>query len=386
MAQKKILLFTGGGLAPALNATLFGAISAAKQHGYSVWGGFSGWKSLLPKGQLIDLSDLDITPIKRAGGTFLRSSRTNPYGDKKNIEQIIQKISKEKFNAVIPIGGDDTLGAAERLFREEGISTIGIPKTIDNDLPGTYWTPGHPTAAKTLSDMVHEIRFDAAYPLQRVFIIESYGMDAGWLAASTSYGHADIIIPPEKEVDLDNFFEIYQNRLKNNGGFAVIVVSEHARFSGGVEGECFEESDTFQRARRHLAAVGLRKEIKNKFGQDMRIILPGNFIQTGPPSSIDGDIAEQLGEQAINMLNNELFGQMACVQRPDLKSNKVTTGNIPLSDVISGGNVKTLTDELFDFENLQVKPAYLDYMEPILGKLKDPDNHYARLLQKIKTV
>ena len=173
MTKKTILVFNGGGLAPALNPTLYGVITKAKKQGFKILGGMYGWASLLDNGRIVDLTKLNIEPIKNIGGTFLRSSRTNPFNVKDGVTQLKDKIKEHKIDYLVAIGGNDTMGAAERLFREENLPIIGIPKTIDNDLPETYFTPGFPSAAFYFSSYVKEIREDAAYALSRIYIIEA---------------------------------------------------------------------------------------------------------------------------------------------------------------------------------------------------------------------
>ena len=145
--SKTIFLLTSGGLAPALNATLYGVIKAARKQGWKILGGLNGWSSLVQNGRIIDLTNLKIECLKNRGGTFLKSSRTNPFKVQNGINLLHQKIKQHKINALVAIGGDDTLGAAQKLAQEEGLPIVGLPKTIDNDLTGTYWTPGYPSAA-----------------------------------------------------------------------------------------------------------------------------------------------------------------------------------------------------------------------------------------------
>src|SRR3989338_694497 len=158
-----ILTFTGGGIAPALNPTLYGIVTEAKKRGIRVLGGIRGWASLLEGGQIVDLTDIDPAPLSNQGGTLLRSSRTNPFKREGNREQIEKTLRAQGIDAIIAIGGDDTLGAAHRVHKEWNFPIVGIPKTVDNDLDGTYWTPGFPSAAQFTAQQTYDIKTHGAY-------------------------------------------------------------------------------------------------------------------------------------------------------------------------------------------------------------------------------
>src|SRR3989338_5779867 len=180
MNKKTVLIFTGGGLAPALNPTLYGAITRARKEGFRILGGLYGWACLGANGKTIDLTKIDLEIIKKNGGTFLRSSPTHPFNSKNGLAELKKRIKKLKIDYIIAIGGDDTLGAAYKLHQQSIIPIDGAPKIIDNDLPETYWSPGFPSAAYYFSQFVKEIREDAAYALSRFFIVEALTAKAGW--------------------------------------------------------------------------------------------------------------------------------------------------------------------------------------------------------------
>jgi len=159
--MKTLFVFTGGGLAPVLNPTLYGVVTAARQKGWRVLGGLHGWASLLSEGRYVDFTNLNIESLKENGGTILRSSRTNPYAVADGVKQVKKTLETREIDAIVAIGGDDTLGAAAKLAAD-GVHIVGIPKTVDNDLPGTYFTPGFPSAAYYLAAFVDEIKRDAA--------------------------------------------------------------------------------------------------------------------------------------------------------------------------------------------------------------------------------
>jgi len=376
---KKLLVFTGGGLAPALNPTLYGVIREAQRQKMKILGGLYGWACLTEKGKTINLTSFNAKPLKDIGGTFLRSSRTNPLCESGGLEVVLDKLKQYKADYVIAIGGDDTLGAANQLFKKSNIKIVGIPKTIDNDLQGTYWSPGFPSAAYHTARFCEEIKIDAAYTLSRVFIIEVLGRQSGWLAASGAYGSADVIIPPEKGVKLKKVLDLIKKRYKENGNFATVVLSEEANFD---KLKAFEQNqcDSFKVKRKNFIALGLMEKVKEELGISCKALFPGNFMQTGSPIKVDATSACSLGHYAVSMLKEKKYGRMACLERtkkPD---------SIQISDVIlekATEKEKVLDNTYFDFAECQVKKKFLDYMEPILGEYKEKNLPYHKLMRKI---
>ncbi|MFH0952171.1 MAG: 6-phosphofructokinase [Patescibacteria group bacterium] len=381
-ANKTILVFTGGGLAPALNPTLYGVISAAKKNNYRILGGLFGWQCLSEEGNILDLTDYNIESLKSVGGTFLRSSRTNPFHEEGKIDSLKKKLKEHSIDVVVAIGGDDTLGAAKNLFVNEGIATIGIPKTIDNDLMGTYFTPGFPSAAYYLYSFAEQIKIDAAYALSRIYIVESLGQKVGWLTAASVYGQPDVILPPEKKYDLDKVLTAIKDRYRENGNFATVVVSEEANFSNGLEGQADDQKESFGHQRKNFIALELRKVIKQRLNIDCKAVFPGNWLQAGPPIEIDRDFGIKLGHHAIELIKSGSFGSMPCIKRKE-DSKELYVGSVLLTEVTYENQRKCLTGELFDFDEFKPRQSYLDYLEPILGKYNQPDSDYWRLISSI---
>jgi ATP-dependent phosphofructokinase / diphosphate-dependent phosphofructokinase len=378
MKNKTILVFTGGGLAPALNSTLYGVISAAKKNNIKVLGGMFGWASLLNNGKIIDLSNTDISAIKNIGGTFLRSSRSHPLAQKDGLRQVKKQIKKYNIDYLIAIGGNDTMKAAHDLSQKD-ISIIGIPKTIDNDLSGTYWTPGFPSAAHYLANFAMEIKKDAAYALSRIYIIESLGQDAGWLTAAASYGHADVIIPPEREVDLNKVLEAIKTKYQDNGNYATVIVAQEAKFKQKLNRLDNDQVDHYQTKRSSYICLALREEIKKYIpGVTVKALYPGNYLQSGFPIDIDKKTAMELGKRAIKLVKRGESGKMACLIK---KGNKIKISDTDLNNVLK---LKTIPDDYFDWDKFRVTKKYLNYMEPVLGKYQrishDP---YYKLIKKV---
>lgn len=365
LKNKKLLVFTGGGLAPALNPTLYGVIREAQRHQMKIFGGLFGWACLLRNGKAIDLTHFNPLPLKDVGGTFLRSSRTNPLGISDGLDIVKEKLREYGVDFVVAIGGDDTLGAANALFNKEKIKIVGIPKTIDNDLQGTYYTPGFPTAAYYTAKFCEEIKMDAAYALSRIFIIEVLGRKSGWLAASGAFGAADVIIPPEREVKLSRVLNLLAQRYEKNGNFATLVISEETNFDQEIQGLEQDQKDSFNIKRKSFIALGLKEKIKKELGIDCKPLFPGNFLQTGSPIKFDADFADKLGMGSINLIKQEKFGFMTALKRVG-KSLRLEVIETPLAKAV--GKVKLLDDTYFDFENFKVKNKFYNYMKPIFNK------------------
>lgn len=378
----KILVFTGGGLAPALNPTLYGVIKTAQKKGWQVLGGKFGWASMLPDGKTIDLTKVNINVLKNHGGTILRSSRTNPFKTENIVEIIKNRIKELDIDAIIAIGGDDTLGAAKKLS-EAGVPIIGIPKTIDNDLATTYFTPGFPSAAFYLSDFVRQIKEDAAYTLSRIFIIESLGMKAGWLATSSIYGGADIIIPCEWEIDLEYLTKKVKEVYEKNGNYAVIVLGQEAKFNPQLNAvEDTQLGEQFGHKRQHFVCLALRDYLKEKLGIETKALYPGNYLESDSPIKIDQKLAIKLGQKAIELVAKKQFGMTPVISRPHPEKNKLQVDIVPINEVATE-KYNSMPAEYFDLKNFQPTQKFLDYMEPILGKYKKTDDEYTKLIKLI---
>lgn len=379
--QKTILTLTGGGLAPALNATLFGVIREAQQRRYRVLGGMYGWAALGRNGKVVDLTRLDVRSIARVGGTFLRSSRTNLLKQPNGVALAQERLKQWQVDAVVPIGGNDTLGAA-KVLGERGLTIVGVPKTIDNDLNGTYWTPGFPSAARYLADFVREIRDDAAYALSRIFLVEAPGRASGWLAASAAFGGADVILPPERPVKLRHFLRAVRDRYERNGNFAVAVISEHATFDDPtIAGLASDQEDGFTVKRTHFITVRLRDRIKAELGVETKALVPANFFETGSPFPEDRETAEQLGRYAVGLVAAGVSGRMASLERIG------TTRRFRMKSVLLSAAVRrdrVLDPTFFNFSEFRPTRKFMQYLAPAFPVgYERRDAGYLRLLRKL---
>lgn len=362
--MKTLFVFTGGGLAPALNPTIYGVITEARKNGWRVLGGLHGWASLLNDGRHVDLTNLDVESLKENGGTILRSSRANPYATPDGPTQVKNTLRALGVDAVVAIGGDDTLGAAAKLSRE-GISIVGIPKTVDNDLPHTYYTPGFPSAAYYLASFTDEIKRDAAYALSRIYIIEAMGFKAGWLTCAGALGGADVVLPPEWKISWKHTLELLSKRYKKNGNFAVVVASQEAHFDEDIAGIPDQQIGEGHGHTRHsFICLTLRDKIRAELGIDAKPLYPGNYVETGAPIPFDRDLAIALGHKAVELLHAGTSGMMVRLVRPDPSALDITTDAIPFEKIIAQPH-RPLDPDMFDHENLLPTKTFFDYMAPL---------------------
>ncbi|HPV70807.1 MAG TPA: 6-phosphofructokinase [Candidatus Magasanikbacteria bacterium] len=363
--KKTVFILTGGGLSPAFNSLLCGAIKEAQEKNWKILGGLYGWASLLDNGQITDLTNFDTNIIKNLGGTFLRSSRTNPFKIPNGIEQITENIKKLGVDAIVVIGGDDTLGAASLLFQEKQIPTVGIPKTIDNDLSETYWTPGYPSAAWQLADYTRRIKIHAAYALSRLFIIEVPGFKSGWIAASSAFGGADIILPPEKVINCSSVIKAISQKYSANGNYATVVISQYARFDEPITGITDDQFDQYNTMRRSFIGLSFTEFLKKEIKIDIKNLHPGNFLEAIDPIEIDRELSLALGQKAINLVAENQSNIAVCLKRDDWTKTKIEISTASLNNMVGKGRYKFLNEEMFDFENFTVKQKFFDYLAPV---------------------
>ena len=228
----KIGMLTGGGDCPGLNAVIRAVVRKGVFHYHDEFLGFmEGWRGLIEdKSMPLDLDA--VGGILPRGGTILRTSRTNPSKRPDGIERCAATIEKHQIDALIAIGGDDTLSVAQKLH-EHGVKVVGVPKTIDNDLGGTDYTFGFDTACNIVCEAIDRIH-TTAEAHNRVMVVEVMGRDAGWIALYSGVaGGADVILIPERPFDVDKVAESIRQRHERGRYFSIVVVAEGAKFSSG---------------------------------------------------------------------------------------------------------------------------------------------------------
>jgi phosphofructokinase-like protein len=287
-----------------------------------VFGILDGWKGLI-QGKIIPLTDTHINGILPKGGTILGTSRTNPFKEQKNVNKLIRNIKNFKLDALIVIGGEDTLGVALKLYKM-GIPIVGIPKTIDNDLCGTDYTFGFNTAITIVTDAIDRLH-TTAESHHRVMILEVMGRYTGWIATISGIaGGADEILIPEKPFSIDAICSNLKARHASGKKFSIVVVSEGAT---PKEADQFviqsEEKDQFGHVR--LGGIGQRlaKEIEMRLGIETRFTVLGHVQRGGSPTAYDRVLATRYGVAAVDLVKEKQFGKMVA-----LRGDKIIAVNL----------------------------------------------------------
>ena len=327
----KIGMLTGGGDCPGLNAVIRAIVRKGVFHHQDEFVGFlEGWRGLI-EDKSIPLDLEAVSGILPRGGTILRTSRTNPSKRPDGIDRCIAALQKHQIEALIAIGGDDTLSVAQKLH-ERGIKVVGVPKTIDNDLGGTDYTFGFDTACNVVCEAIDRVH-TTAEAHNRVMVVEVMGRDAGWIAMYSGIaGGADVILIPERPFDVDKVAESIRQRHERGRYFSIVVVAEGARFSSqsGSGAPILQDmgKDEFGHTKLGGIANILAREIEKRTGYETRAVVLGHIQRGGSPTAFDRVLATRYGLSAIDMVHREEYGCMAA-----LRANKIIS--IPLKEAIA---------------------------------------------------
>jgi phosphofructokinase-like protein len=306
----RVGMLTGGGDCPGLNAVIRGIVRRGAQHGDHEFVGFrNGWAGALA-GNAVELTAQSTAGILPRGGTILGSSRTNPYKEDGGPEKIVATLERHGVDALVPIGGEDTLGVALRLSEEHGVPIVGVPKTIDNDLGGTDFTFGFQTAVQIATDAIDRLH-TTAESHNRVMILEVMGRHAGWIATHSGMaGGADAILVPERPFDIDAVSASIERRHAGGRTFSIVVVSEGATAADGLEIGDGRQTDAFGHVRLGGIAVQLEREIEQRTGFESRMTILGHIQRGGTPTAYDRVLATRFGVAAMDAVADGAFGQM----------------------------------------------------------------------------
>ena len=334
----KVGILTGGGDCPGLNAVIRGAVKRGLNYGYEFAGIKDGWRGLLDAAAM-PLTKDSISGILPLGGTILGTSRTNPLKKAQDTETVIKNIKALGIDALVCVGGDDTLSVAAKLF-SRGLKTVGVPKTIDNDLSGTDFTFGFDTAVSIVTEALDRLR-STADAHHRVMVVEVMGRHAGWIAAYGGLsGGAHCILIPEKPFDVDEVCACVKRRRAQGKGFSIIVAAEGAH-PLEAKGTLTKDAalDAFGHAR--LGGVGefLALEIEKRTGLESRHVVLGHLQRGGTPTAYDRILATRFGIRAIDMVHEGRFGRMCALQ-----GNKIV--DVSLEEATS--TTKTVDMEIFN--------------------------------------
>lgn len=313
----KLGILTGGGDAPGLNAVIRAIVMKANGLGHDVIGFYNGWAGVV-NNEVSELSPDKVEDIEILGGTILFSSRYNIFKHNTQ-EKAVESLKKNKVDCLIAIGGDDTLGAANKLSKL-GINVIGVPKTIDNDLSCTDVTFGFDTAINRASEAIEKLH-TTAKSHHRVMVVEVMGREAGWIALQAGLaGGAHVILIPEVPFDLDDICKKIQDRHNKGKTYTIVVVSEGAIPKEGTNYCLSQEKDSFGHVR--LGGIGpcLEKDIEKKTGIETRSVVLGHLQRSGSPTAFDRVLGTRFGVKAVELAHNKEFGSMAALQGNEIKS------------------------------------------------------------------
>ena len=314
----RIGILTGGGDCPGLNAVIRAVVrKGIKVHGHTFVGFRYGWAGVLD-GNATELTMSSTAGLLPRGGTILGTSRTNPYKDGGDGTALVRAQMEElAIDALIPIGGEDTLGVAGRLAAD-GIAVVGVPKTIDNDLAGTDYTFGFDTAVQIATDAIDRLH-TTAESHNRVLVVEVMGRHAGWIACHSGMaGGADAILVPERPFDVDDVCNHLRARHEHGRSFSIVVASEGALPKEGSISTRNAEVDAFGHARLGGIAAWLEHEIEDRTGYETRMVVLGHVQRGGTPTAFDRVLATRYGVEAVDAITRGETGMMVALHGTDV--------------------------------------------------------------------
>src|SRR5437667_7414954 len=336
----RIGILTGGGDCRGLNAVIRAAVRKGScQYDDTFVGFLEGWRGLVEdKSMPLDLQA--VAGILPRGGTILRTSRTNPAKKADGLDKCLATLKRNQVEALIAIGGDDTLSVATKLY-DKGVRIVGVPKTIDNDLAGTDFTFGFDTAVNVVTEAIDRVH-TTAEAHNRVMVVEVMGRDAGWIAIYSGIaGGADVILIPEQPFDVEKVAAKIRMRHARGRYFSIVVVAEGAKFAAGKDGPVLQSGEIDEFGHVRLGGIGntLAQEIERRTGFETRTVVLGHIQRGGSPTAFDRVLATRYGLGAIDMVHRREFGRMAA-----LRSNKIVS--IPLKEAIAKN--RTVDQEMIE--------------------------------------
>ncbi|MFJ9778250.1 6-phosphofructokinase [Amycolatopsis sp. NPDC101161] len=327
----RVGVLTGGGDCPGLNAVIRAVVrKGIEVHGWDFVGFRNGWNGPLT-GDSRPLGLNDVEDILTRGGTILRSSRTNPYKVDGGVDKIKQVLADQGVDALIAIGGEDTLGVAKRLT-DDGIGVVGVPKTIDNDLGATDYTFGFDTAVSIATEAIDRLH-TTAESHHRALVVEVMGRHAGWIALHSGLaGGASVILVPERHFNVDQVVSWVERRFEKE--FApIIVVAEGALPEGGEEKLLTGEKDAFGHVRLGGIGTWLADEIAHRTGKESRAVVLGHVQRGGTPTAYDRVLATRFGLNAVDAVADGDFGVMVALKGTDIVRVKLSEATAELKTV-----------------------------------------------------
>lgn len=314
--SKRIALLTGGGDCPGLNAAIRAVAKTAMHSGIEVIGIERGFQGLY-QNQLRQLHDKDVSGILFRGGTILRSSRFNPFKTKTTTLAIQKRVSEHKIDGLVVIGGDGSLGIALDCHQKLKIPTIGVPKTIDNDVYGTDFTIGFQTAVQTATDAIDKLH-TTAESHEFIMVVELMGRHCGYLASYAGLsGGADLILIPEEKNQLEFILKTLRERKKHGKNSSIVVVAEDAKIyhKNKIIVQTPSYEDEYGKIK--LGGVGwkVRELLQNELGCEVRCTVLGHVQRGGSPVAFDRILATRMGYHAVQSILKNEWGRLVSYEK-----------------------------------------------------------------------
>ena len=333
----RIGMLTGGGDCPGLNPVIRAVVRKAHNEGFEVIGIKNGWKGLIDI-ETVKLDLRAVSGILPKGGTILGTSRTNPFKAEGAVQKVKDNYKELELDALIAVGGEDTLGVANKLIKDGLKNIVGVPKTIDNDLSATDYTFGFDTALNIAMECIDRLH-TTAESHHRIIVVEVMGRHAGWIAVEAGIaGGADIILIPEIPVDVEEVCALLKKRHQRGKTFSIVVVAEGAQFLDKTIVTQEEKLDQFGHVR--LGGIGevLGKQIEKITGYETRVSVLGHIQRGGSPTAFDRLLGTRFGVRAVELVKEKKFGRMV-----SLTGNKII--DVPLDDAVRA--LKTVDMDLY---------------------------------------
>lgn len=335
---KRVGILTGGGDCPGLNPAISGAVMRGLDHGFECVGFMEGWRGLV-EGKTKALSLEVVEDIAKLGGTILKTSRTNPFKAEGAVQKVLENLKKFKIDALIAMGGEDTLGVATRLYTEHKVPVVGVPKTMDNDLSATDFTFGFDTSVSIAVDAAERLK-DTGRSHSRIMVLEVMGRHAGWVALYTGIAaSADWILIPEEKPDLVKMCE-HLKKVYARREMALVIASEGIHLPSHDVAK--EEKDEFGHMLLKNRGVGgeLAEIIEEKTGKETRAAVIGHIQRGGAPTLFDRILGLRVGAKAADLVKSGDWGKMVALRGNDV---------VPVSLTEATSKLKTVTPDWMDF-------------------------------------
>ena len=334
----RIGILTGGGDCPGLNSVIRAVVRKGLNESYEITGIKNGWKGLI-ENDTMPLNIESVSGILPKGGTILGTSRTNPYKKEGDLQKVKENFKKLGLDALVVVGGEDTLGVASKLIKDGISNIVGVPKTIDNDLSATDYTFGFDTALNTATECIDRLH-TTAESHHRIMVVEVMGRHAGWIAIEAGIaGGADVILIPEIPIDMEEVCIAIKKRHSRGKTFSIVVVAEGAVFKEGTMVVQEQKLDAFGHVRLGGIGEALAEEIEKRTGYETRVSVLGHIQRGGSPTAFDRVLGTRLGVKAVELIKSKKFGRMAAL-------SGVKIIDVPIEDAVK--ELKTVDMELYE--------------------------------------